>query len=1176
MLAQLLRFEVKYHFRQITFIAAAALFFSLGILMTRGSFGGAEVHKNGPYVIGFIICLLSLFMIFVSMLFCGSVVLRDKTYRMDALVYPTALNKKVHFNTRLAGLLLSVFLIMCLAMLGILAGAMMVAYDQKGELNPLFYLQPLFVFGLPNVLFCSSLLFATAILTQNLRAVYVCGVALFILYFVASILGNSPLMASSTLKPGGPDLVSILSDPLGITAFFGETRNWSVIRRNQELFPLSSTFVANRLLWTSISLLALAVSYRFSVFGPAAEKRVKKSKNIAVISKITTYRTVTSRPRGFNYLWAAFRSQLRLESSSLFKQPLFMVIVALWMFLYAIELKENIFHGPYHLRFYATTALVIEQLLPVKLALLLLVFYGSELVHRERASHMEALIFSTPVPVAILYLAKTGVLCVLIVLLIGCNIIVGLGLQLIAGIHQMDLLPYLSLLYYSGFQLLLSAVLIIFVQTVVPHKYLGMLVSLVVVGISVFGKLLGIEYNLLRFGSAPALTYSAINGFGHHAGSFHVYMFFWTIVSILLGVLTCRWWLGGSQDTWLKRIEIGLKHWNTTLRVVVSAALLTLACTSFYIVKNSKGITPGKNGKANVLWQKHYEQNYKSAASVVQPVIHTIKISTEIYPHEKRYAVKGFYIVRNESDTPIEKLWIGVDPGVASVAIQVPGAGQKTFDEAFRQGIYDLKNPLLPGAEMVIPFSMKVSRSGFLPANSENSVVSNGSYIELEKYLPFFGYNSGYELDDPQVRKENGLGARTTPRETDHRYHLVHFENTISTDADQQVVTVGMLQKSWKSGERRYFHYKTEQPVQFMFAVSSARYAVMQETHNGIAYRIFYQPGQTHNLPAMMQAMKDAIDYGWAEFGPYPLKQLTLAEIPAYPGSATAYPGVIFSNEKFNFLVDVRDSTRFNFIYATTVHEAAHQWWANKIRPQNGPGYALLTESLAKYTEAMVAEKRLGKMLLREYLQTDNQLYFSLRNTPGEKELPLVETLDLPFVHYQKGGLALYALKETLGEKRLNQALRSLVSRFSAPHNRPAPADLVQALYTQASPGERKVIADHLKKVITYDNRIAILSCVPAPGGRFKIRLRISVRKTDQTGTKQENPEPDDLMDIALFAEEETSWNRGTKPIYLQKHPFNKTETILEIVADHKPKLAALDPFGYILDENREDNISHF
>jgi ABC-2 type transport system permease protein len=85
----------------------------------------------------------------------------------------------------------------------------------------------------------------------------------------------------------------------------------------------------------------------------------------------------------------------------------------------------------------------------------------------------------------------------------------------------------------------------------------------------------------------------------------------------------------------------------------------------------------------------------------------------------------------------------------------------------------------------------------------------------------------------------------------------------------------------------------------------------------------------------------------------------------------------------------------------------------------------MLTESLAKYTEAVLIEKHFGKMYLSNYLQLDNQLYFSNRYA-NEIEEPLTKAVNQGYVYYQKGGLTMYGIKEAIGEKEFNAFIKKI------------------------------------------------------------------------------------------------------------------------------------------------------
>lgn len=1167
-----LRFEMGYHFRQITFRIAALLFLVLGILMPFGNFGGDEIHRNAPHVTNFIICLLTLFTIFVGTLACAAVVLRDTQHRMEPLIYTTSIGRLPYFTARLFGLVGAVFIVLCVAVLGTVAVTFLAPPERLGPFHLSYYLAPLLTFGLPGVVFCCSIVFAAALLTRNVRYVYAAGVLVFIIYFTASILGNSPVMAGSIPAPGGPGWFSVLIDPFGLTAFFGETMNWPVWRQNRELFPLTPMFIGNRLLWTTLSLLLLGLAYRRFQFKVLLEKeRNQVSQSHAHAAPAIPYRTIPVRTGEPDYRLQTFLKVFRLETKTLFGPLLTILIFALWVFFNAVELYENLSNGPYGVRSYATSGILAEQLVAVRPALLLIIFYAAELIHREKTTGIQPLIFATPMSVTVFAIGKSLALIVWVLALITVHIAVGMAVQWFSGFDTFEWGTYFSLYYYAGLPLVLYAVLILFIQTVITHKYLGMLISGLVIGVFIFGRKLGLENYLARFATAPRLHYSDFHGFGHSGSSFHWYMLYWALIALALAGIATRLWPGNAQVHTPGRARRRIMHASRP----VAFALFCITCaaaTGFYIQYKTGHSAHNRTGGTNAQWQAQYERQYKPLENAPQPVVTAIDIQTDLFPAKHYYTVKGTMRVKNLSGQPIARLHIGIDPDIELVELNTGRAAQVSRDETFGQYSYRLGQPLTPGAEMTVRFAIRADRSGFKTFNSEHAVSVNGSYIELEKYLPHFGYRPNYEIEEPELRRQNGLPPRRSVTSADRDYHFIHFRNIISTDPDQQAVTAGTLVKSWSQAGRRYFHYQSAQPMPYMFALSSARYAVKTEQYRGTTFRIYHHALHSQNVPAMMQAMKDAVDYGNANFGPYPRRELTLAEIPHYPGSATAYPGLILSQERTNFRSNLSDSTGFNFTYATTAHETAHQWWAGQVAAPAGPGDALLTESLAKYTEAVVTEKRFGKMYLRPYHVKDSQLYFAYRSAFGEQEAPLWKTTDQPFVHYQKGGLALFRLKEVMGEAHVARALHELVTHHGYPRQRPTPADLTDALKRGASATQVRLIDALFKKVIVFDNDIKILSKKSLPNNQQLIALEINIRKTDETSGKPVSMQPDDDIEIAVFAGAIATEKVPSKPVYLQTHHFSKNRSVIRITVPRGPATIILDPLSYMLDVSDHNN----
>ena len=1168
MSAELLKFELKYHFGQISFKIGAVLFFILGFAcVTKGGFGSDEVHKNSPYVIANIIALLSLFSIFSSTLFSANVVLRDAMYKMESVIFTTSISKPVYFGVRLLGLLIMVFSLLVLVALGIFIGSFFVDADLLGAFNAWYFLYALLIFALPNVFFSAGVLYCTALLTKSAKVIYVVGVLIYILYMLASIFGNSPLLATSALKGTTPDALPILLDPFGLASFFGETKTWTDVQRNTEVFPLAGLFLVNRLIWMAFSGLLMCVTYHFFNFRLQQQRQTKlkiqKPEKIAVVP----FRSLAVLVKGFGYQFATFKTQFRLEMIHLFKNIPIMVMLLLWVFLFGVELKDQLFSGVYGIHSYPATGIIIEEIRSIKFGLILIIFYAAESLGREKTVNIQSLIYSTPIRSAVMWAAKSISLFALVFILVTLNIGIGITLQLSHGYFNIELPLYFSLYYYSAFPLLLFVVLIIFVQNLSSNKYVGMMLSMVAVFVILYADRFGLEHYLFRFATVSDLLHSYFNGFGYYEDAFNWYMLYWSALVAIVAVLTIGLWQNSTEITLANK----LKRFSSVLKrnkVVLFLALLVWISCGAFIYHQTNIVGGYKNNAGQLNWRLAYEQKYKALANMPQPVIKMVKTEVDLYPNERKYTVKGSYMLKNETPSPISKIWISLNPEVNSFSVAIAGGKESAQDKTFKQQFISLKTPLQPDEEITMNFGITVLRAGFTAFDKENSIVNNGTYIEMEKFVPHLGYSYNFESDDKRARKKYGLAEISTEPLFSRKYELIDLETTISTEKDQQVLTVGELQKTWTANKRRYFSYKTSTPINFMFALSSGRYAVKKEKYKGVDLSIYYQLGQEYNLKSMFKGMKDALDYGNAHFAKYPLKQLSLAEVPQYKGAATAYPGVIFSAENINFLGNFSQKGTIDHSYAIAVHETAHQWWANKLAPFGGPGYAMLTESLAKYNENVVLEETFGRMYLRKYLDYDNHLYFLNRNNT-EKELPLAKTLDQVYVNYQKGGLNMYAVKELMGEKKFNTVLNQLIVDHAYPNPKASATDLVNALLKEALPVQRKFIDDCFNQVVTYDLGIKVLNCQQLKNGKYQLDISVDAARLSD-GPKQL---PDLEVEIGFFDQPEQNWGLETKPLYLQKYHINQQLTKFTIIVDRKPKTVAIDPYNYLLDADKSDHV---
>lgn len=608
MLKQLLLFEQKYQFRQYTFIGSAILFLLLGLVLPRGGYGGDEVFKNAPYVISAGISLLSMSSLLAITLFTANIVLRDSEHKMEELIFTTRINKFQYVASRFLGLFSAGLMVLLASLLGMMMATLLLDKSQLGTFVLWNYLWPFLVFAVPNVLFCTTLLYATAVITRSTMATYIAGVLIYILYLVGSMLGNSPLMANADFSGSTPELLPVLLDPFGLTSFFGETKHWSVIDRNTLLLPLKGSFLLNRLLWLSISMLILLSTYQWFSFRLVSKNVGKKAKTTRP-SVANAYKTTNTDPDRKVAKWQMLKSVVILEVKSILKSPAFYVILLLWLFLMGTELTETLFHQLFGISLYPVTGYIVEFVRNNSLAVIIIIFFSGEITWRERTAKVYELIDVTPASNFVFFVGKSIAILMLIGTFISSLVLTGVVIQGFKGYNNFDIGTYLSLFYYSGLPLFLMGVLSLFIQTVSPNKYLGLLFTCIVFGITLFSARLGIAHYLLRYAVTPELEYAELNGFSYFATAFNWYMLYWTAFAAMLSILSLQLWKRGVQSGWRKKLSVIAFRKNTSFTVSGSLALFLISGGFIYYQTNI--VHPYMTPEQKTIFRADYEKNIK-------------------------------------------------------------------------------------------------------------------------------------------------------------------------------------------------------------------------------------------------------------------------------------------------------------------------------------------------------------------------------------------------------------------------------------------------------------------------------------------------------------------------------------------------------------------------------------
>jgi hypothetical protein len=503
-LKDIVRFEWRYHTRQISFIAAAALFFLFGFAVTATGFGPDNVNINSPYSIAQSIGLLSLLSVFILANFCANAVVRDRETQMEEIVFTTSVGKLPFLVGRFTGSFLAAVTAFSTSVLGMVVARFMPWQDpdRLGAVHPTHYLWALLVIAVPNMLFAAVTLFALSTVTRSVLASYAGSVLLYVLYFVASALTNSPLMASSVPGVDESAWLAALLDPFALSAFFEQTRNWTPALRNTKLISLTGNFLLNRVLWIVVSLAILAVVYRLFSFRVVTSSK-KRAVDLADDTPVTTtpYKPVEPHPSD----WAAYLAASRIEIRTFLLTLPFLAMMLLWAGLAGFELMNDVTGGEYGSASYPAAGMLFGTLYrPLTLlATILLIYASAEIVWRERTLRVSGILHATPASNIVFVASKCSVLAALIGVITGTGLLALIGIQLARG-WPIEPALMLAFAYYLAAPLLLFALVAVVIQTLSPHKYLGMLIVLLVGVIGQLGPVMSWAHPLLRIGWFPA------------------------------------------------------------------------------------------------------------------------------------------------------------------------------------------------------------------------------------------------------------------------------------------------------------------------------------------------------------------------------------------------------------------------------------------------------------------------------------------------------------------------------------------------------------------------------------------------------------------------------------------------------------------------------------------------
>jgi ABC-type transport system involved in multi-copper enzyme maturation permease subunit len=1192
MFGEFLSFELRSRLRQPTVWLFGALFalMAFGATTTDAiTIGGGSglTAINSPFVIAEMIGILSVIGVLIVTAFVATAIVRDYEQRTYSLFYTCPIKRGDLLFGRFFGSLAMAWIVFVITAFGLAIGSIMPWLDAERLVphQPAVYVWSLLVLAFPNLFTMGAVFFAVATLTRRVMFAYVAVAAFFVIYIVSQNL-------ISGLEN---DTLAALSDPFGLSAISVETRYWTLAERNSVFPGFGRLVFLNRLLWIGVGAVALVWTYvRFRLSVPMEGGRRKLTDDDVAASRVDVELPLVHMRHGFRQSIAQCLHQMQVELSGVLRSTPFIVILlfaVLNVFGGIWGAMDNMFGTPV----YPVTYMMVEIIDGASslFVLIVIVFYSGELAWKERKIGLGEVYDALPVPSWVPLVAKYFALVVAVAVLLFASMLTATLFQLGAGWTQIEFGVYakgLFVIALSRWALLVA--LATAAQALTNQKYVGFMVMVGFFVAQTVLPALDFEHGLYRYAAEASGPYSDMNGYGQFPTAMLWFRLYWGLFALLLLIAAGLLWPRGTDARWKLRVRQARARFRGKVAAATVLVVAAFAGCGAYIFYNTNVLNDYAPSDEQQDLQALFERRYKQYEKLPQPRVVAADVSVDLYPSERRVDFRGTLELENRSGSPIDEIHVTLAPELEARALELPGATLEHHDEEIGYRIYRLATPLVADATTTLSFDVGFAERGFKERGSNTSVVANGSFMHSTGFLPRIGYDPSAELSDPNERRDRDLPERVRMADLDDlearqntyisgEADWIRFAATVSTSADQIALAPGYLVREWQEGDRRFFRYEMDAPILDFYAFLSARWDVTRDTWTSadgtreVAVEVYHHPTHTMNVARMIDATKKSLDYFTVAFSPYQHRQVRIIEFPRYQNFAQSLPNTIPYSESIGFIADLRDAEEIDYVFYVTAHEVAHQWWAHQVIGGDVQGSTVMSETLSQYSALMVMEKEYGRDQMRKFLEYELDRYLSGRGQERHKELPLMRVENQPYIHYNKGSLVMYALREYMGEDRLNAVLAQYIRDvgFQQPPYTNA-RDLVERIRAAIQPEYAYLVEDLFETITLYDNRTHGATATQLDDGRWRVELDVETRKlrADETGTEVAVPIAD-FIEVGAFVEKEVDGRMQQVPIHLEKQQFTGDRSVISFIVDEQPTRAGIDPRVLLVDRDPDDNV---
>jgi len=1204
-------FEIQSRIRRpvIYLYFAAVLVFTIGSFATGSLPLGEKEHINAPFLIAMWCAGMTMMMMLISSSIMGVALYRDIEYNTKDYYLTYPITKAGYFWGRFLGSFACMLFIASSILFGIYLGTkigpLMGWRDAKeyGPNNLIYYLHPFFTIALPNIFFTSSIFFGLVAVTRNVKVIYSGGILLFLGYFLSVYFLNNTNNAT----------VINLADPFGLNGIRYASGAANSIEKNNSLFPVSRVFLWNRILWPGIGVIVLLGTYaRFSFEKFFSGRRDKSAIDEGGLKVKRTFSRNASANFTAPYNRKTLWSLTRIELLNIIRDNYFWIILSAGMAFLAFVFWLG--NREYGVSYYPRTVMLFSIFLDVFpfFIFFIIIFYTGETLHRDRSTRYSFINDSLPPPNWVLNGSKLISLLILGVGLAFIPVILGLIVQTLKGFHDYNIPVYFLYLFVVILPGLLAMVLFSYVvHVVINNKFVAHGVGVTFWVVVFFLRVTGVfNYNLLLYSYTPWYGISDMDGIGHMLMPVIWFNIYWLLFGGLLIIVAALFYFRGVSSSFKERLQLARERFDRRTKsftAVLLIAFLTIGGWIYYNVSylNTFLINYEQTDRAIL-----YEKSLKKYQHLPLPKITRARMAVDIYPDNQQEFVHALITVVNKNSKPIEQLLLDAD-GITDYSIRIDGQPVKfsspllyprgffnlfkpKYDTAeFR--LYQLSKPIGVGDSVVFEINSAIYYHGFRNGLYAGNLLHNGTFFNGG--LPGLGYDDDDELGSPYERKKAGLPPKEDEEiaqddpigmntlKAGNSSDLLSLDLTVSTSGDQTVVAPGELQRKWQEKGRNYFHFVQNSPGLYQpVGIVSARFTDSTTTadlDHPVSIHIYHHPAHNANIGRFVEAYRDGLKYFSSVYGKFPFNEIRLAETSGYGPHDASMTSFDTHAEYYGWNADFTDPNEFDYCYFYTVKQLAQQWWRFEVAPNNTIGSLVIPEGLSTYSALVMAEKKYGVGSIKSIIQDQLWFYLFVRSRQENKEHPLIKA-DKWFEYQGKASVALYGLRDLIGEDSINAALREFKEAYSFKTNGPFAGanDLYRYLDKHVPDSLKYYLIDTWQKITLYDNKVVDVKATPTgKPNEYRVTMTVDIAKAwiDDKGNDIPVTTMNDYIYIGIFAEnnKDTKGRFQANPLYLKKQKLTIGKHTFSTVVSGKPVSVGIDPYAILIDRQPNDNMKN-